>query len=70
LYDDALEAGQELGIPTPTRVIPIRDKGQFVPNKPSTVSPSNRYRGGGTDFVNPDRVPASDLLPSQTLGGN
>ena len=69
LYDDAVQAGQELGIPTPTKVIPIKDKGQFVPNKPPVVQPSNRYQGGGTDFVNPEKVPASDLLPSQPVGG-
>ena len=71
LYDDAAQAGRELGIPTPTKVIPIKDKGQFVPNKPSIVQPVPKrgFTGGGKDFVNPDPVPASDLLPSQPIGG-
>jgi RHS repeat-associated protein len=64
LYTDPIQAGQELGIPTPDKVIPIVDNGQFVPNKPPIVQPSNRYQGGGTDFVNPKPVPPSDILPA------
>jgi hypothetical protein len=56
-----------LGIPVPNKVIPIRDSGQFVPNTPPIVQPSNRYMGGGTDFINPKPVPASDLLPARPL---
>ena len=43
------------------------DKGHFRPNRPATVQPvqpSNRYRGGGDDWTNPDWVPASDMLPA------
>ena len=63
LYTDAYEASQELGIPLPDKVIPIKDVGQFVPNRPPIVQPSFRFAGGGTDFVNPQAVPASLLLP-------
>ncbi|MGH1543070.1 MAG: polymorphic toxin-type HINT domain-containing protein [Arenicella sp.] len=67
LYTSATEAGQKLGIPTPNKVIPIKDSGNFVPNKPSVVQPSNRYQGGGTDFVNPQRVSPDDILPAQPI---
>lgn len=69
LYTDAVEAGQKLGIPTPNKVIPIQDAGHFVPNKPPIVQPSNRYPGGGTDFVNPNRVPPEAILPARPIGG-
>ncbi|MBU6951607.1 RHS repeat domain-containing protein [Hahella sp. HN01] len=69
LYDDAIEAGQKLGIPTPNKVIPIKNNGQFIPNKPSTVGGTERYMGGGSDFVNPKRVPAEDILPAMPIGG-
>lgn len=69
LYTDAVEAGQKLGIPTPNKVIPIQDTGHFVPNKPPIVQPSNRYQGGGTDFVNPNPVPPEAILPARPIGG-
>jgi len=71
LYDDAVQAGSELGIPTPTRVIPIKDGGNFVPAKPPIVEevPNRGFKGGGTAFNNPTRVPPEDILPSQPIGG-
>ena len=69
LYTNPLQASQELGIPVPNKVIPVKDVGQFVPNKPPIVQPSFRYQGGGTDLINPEPVPASHLLPAQPLGG-
>jgi RHS repeat-associated protein len=68
LYTDPLRASQELGIPVPNKVIPIQDVGQFVPNKPPIVQPSFRYQGGGTDFINPQPVPPSQILPAQPIG--
>jgi hypothetical protein len=70
LYSNAYEAGQKLGIPTPNKVIPIKDNGNFVPNNPSVVQPSNRYQGGGPDFVNPQPVSPENILPAQPIGGS
>ena len=67
LYTDPLRASQELGIPVPNKVIPIQNAGQFVPNKPPFVQPSFRYQGGGTDFINPNPVPSSQLFPARPL---
>jgi RHS repeat-associated protein len=67
LYTNPYQAGQELGIPVPNKVIPIKDTGQFVPAKPPIVQGSNRYKGGGNDFNNTDRVPPSQLLPAQPM---
>jgi hypothetical protein len=67
LYTNPYQAGQELGIPVPNKVIPIKDTGQFVPAKPPIVQNSNRYKGGGNDFNNTDRVPPSQLLPAQPM---
>jgi hypothetical protein len=67
LYTDPLLAGQKLGIPVPNKVIPIRNFGQFVPNKPPTVEASPRGPGGGSDFINRERVSASHLLPARKL---
>jgi hypothetical protein len=67
LYTSPFEASQELGIPIPNKAIPIRDVGQFVPNKPPIVRPSSRYIGGGTDFINHEPVPPSQLLPAIPL---
>ncbi len=64
---DPVKASQELGIPVPDKVIPILDRGHFRPNSPSTVQPSNRYRGGGDDWTNPDWVPGSDILPAEPI---
>lgn len=69
LYTDPFKASQELGIPVPNKVIPIKDAGQFVPNKPPIVQPSYRYQGGGADFINPEPVPPEYLLPARPLGG-
>ena len=70
LYTDAAQASQELGIPVPNKVIPIQNTGQFVPNAPSIVQPSplRGWSGGGTDFINPQRVPPSQLFPAQPIG--
>ena len=70
LYTDAAQASQELGIPVPNKVIPIQNTGQFVPNAPSIVEPSplRGWSGGGTDFINPQRVPPSQLFPAQPIG--
>ena len=67
LYTDPVQASQELGIPIPDKVIPIQNTGQFIPNSPSIVQPSLRYSGGGTDFINPQPVPPSQLLPAQLI---
>jgi hypothetical protein len=68
LYTDAAQASQELGIPVPNKVIPIQNTGQFVPNAPSVVQQTDRFLGGGNDFVNPQRVPPSQLFPAQPIG--
>jgi hypothetical protein len=70
LYTDAAQASQELGIPVPNKVIPIQNTGQFVPNAPSIVQPSplRGWSGGGSDFINPQRVPPSQLFPAQPIG--
>jgi len=68
LYTDAAQASQELGIPVPNKVIPIQNTGQFIPNAPSTVQRSFRFIGGGSDFINPQAVPPSQLLPAQPIG--
>jgi RHS repeat-associated protein len=67
LYTNAEQASQELGIPVPNKVIPIRDTGQFVKQGNGIVQPSNRYPGGGTAFTNPKSVPAADLLKAQPI---
>jgi RHS repeat-associated protein len=70
LYTDAAQASQELGIPVPNQVIPIQNTGQFVPNTPAIVQPSplRGWSGGGNDFINPQRVQPSQLLPAQPIG--
>ena len=70
LYTDAAQASQELGIPVPNKVIPIQNTGQFVPNTPAIVEPSplRGWSGGGNDFINPQRVPPSQLFPAQPIG--
>jgi len=59
-----VKASQELGIPVPDKMIPIKDKGHFRPNTPPIVDNTGRYKGGGTDFVNDNRVPLEDILPA------
>jgi hypothetical protein len=68
LYTNPYQASQELGIPTPTSVIPIIDNGQFVPNSPSIVEQTSNYYGGGSDFTNSQLVPPEDLLQAQPIG--
>ena len=68
LYTDPVQASQELGIPVPDKVIPIQNTGQFVPNTPPIVQETPRYLGGGTDFINPQPVPPSQILPAQPIG--
>ena len=68
LYTDAAQASQELGIPVSNKVIPIQNTGQFIPNAPSTVQRSFRFTGGGSDFINPQAVPPSQLFPAQPIG--
>ncbi len=70
IYTDPSVASRELGIPVPDKIIPIVDAGNFRPNKPPIVQPSNRYPGGGTDFYNPQKVPASQILPARPIGGS
>jgi hypothetical protein len=70
LYTDPLQASQELGIPVPNKVIPIQNTGQFVPNSPFIIEQTDRFLGGGNDFINPQRVPPSQLLPARPIGGN
>ncbi len=70
LYTDPVQASQELGIPVPNKVIPIQNTGQFVPNTPPIVDRSFRFQGGGNDFINPQPVPPSQILPARPIGGN
>jgi hypothetical protein len=59
----AEEAVERLGLKQPPdKVIPILDRGNFVPNKPAMVQPHSLGPGGGADFTNPRRVPASQIL--------
>jgi hypothetical protein len=67
LYEDPFTDSQELGIPPPNKVIPIPDKGQFIPAKPPKVDRTDTRSGGGTDFNNPKRVPPEDLGPAQPI---
>ncbi len=66
LVDSASAASQRFGIPLPDKIIPIVDRGQFVPNKPFLVE-KGRGTGGGTDYVNNERVPAKDILPAKPI---
>jgi hypothetical protein len=68
LYTDAAQASQELGMPVPNKVIPIQNTGQFVPAKPPIVEWTPLRTGGGTDFNNLERVPASQLVPARPIG--
>ena len=59
------EAHQTLGIPIPTRVIPIIDRGTFGPK--SDVLDTDTYFGGGTQYFNSNRIPPGDILPGFDL---
>jgi hypothetical protein len=68
LYTDPYLASQELGIPVPNKIIPIQaNLGDFIPNSPPIVKPSYRFSGGGTDFTNPARIPASQIEPARPI---
>jgi hypothetical protein len=61
----AKQAVEQLGVKTPpNKVVPIEDKGNFVPNKPDTVQPHRNGLGGGKDFYNPQRVPSEQVKPA------
>ena len=68
LYTDATQASQELGIPVPNKVISLQNMGRFIPNTPTIGRPSFRFRGGGTDFINPQRVPAISRFHKYAVG--
>jgi hypothetical protein len=62
----AEEAQQLLGLARkPDKVIPIT--GNFVPNNPSVVQPSNRFTGGGADWTNPQMIPPSQIGPARPV---
>jgi len=67
LYISALHAGRSLGIPTPTRVIPIIDRGQFRPNRLGTVLSTDRNYGGGLDFKNPEHLAPEFIIPGRVI---
>jgi RHS repeat-associated protein len=61
------EAVDKLGVTRPPdKVIPIQDKGDFVPSKPPTVdpNPAKGIGGGGTDYYNPSEVPPDQIGPA------
>ena len=70
MISDPFTASQRLGIRPPTQIIPIENVGQFVPNRPPIVQQSNRYFGGGTDFVNPSAVSPTLMRPAIPLKPN
>ena len=64
----AQEAIEQLGVKrAPDKVIPIVDRGHFVPNRPHIVEPHPLGGGGGKDFTNPRKVPPQDILPAQPV---
>ena len=66
----AAQAVETLGLKTlPDKIIPIIDRGYFVPNRPFIVQPHPLGAGGGTDFFNMRLVPAEDILPAIPVGG-
>lgn len=67
-YYSPTEAVEQLGLKqTPDKVIPIKNNGQFVPNKPATVQPHPKGPGGGKDFTNPKQVPKEDIGPAMPI---
>jgi RHS repeat-associated protein len=64
----AREAVEQLGVKrAPDKIIPVRDRGHFVPNKPHIVEPHPLGPGGGRDFMNPRKVPPEDILPARPV---
>jgi RHS repeat-associated protein len=64
----AQEAVEQLGVKrAPDKIIPVRDRGHFVPNKPHIVEPHPLGPGGGKDFMNPRKVPPEDILPARPV---
>jgi RHS repeat-associated protein len=53
----------------PDKIIPIRDRGHFVPNSPFIVQPvpSKGITGGGTDYRSIRKVPPVDILPATPI---
>jgi len=61
----ATEAVEQLGLKTvPDKIIPIIDRGHFIPNRPFVVQAHPLGPGGGLDFWNPRLVPPLDILPA------
>jgi hypothetical protein len=59
------QAVEQLGLKRlPDKIIPIRDRGHFVPNTPFVVARHPLGPGGGADYINPTRVPPHDILPA------
>jgi hypothetical protein len=54
-----------LGIPTPDKVIPIIDNGSFTYG--GTVRASGPYFGGAQQWFASETIPASNILPAQSL---
>jgi hypothetical protein len=64
------QAVEQLGVKRPPdKIVPIRDGGNFVPNKPPIVQRHPLGPGGGADFTNPIKVPPEDILPAIPIGG-
>lgn len=61
----ATEAVEQLGLKkVPDKIIPVIDRGHFIPNRPFVVQPHPLGPGGGFDFWNPRLVPPQDVLPA------
>ena len=61
----ATEAVEQLGLKkVPDKIIPVIDRGHFIPNRPFVVQPHPLGPGGGFDFWNPRLVPLQDVLPA------
>ena len=66
----ASEAVDRLGLRAtspPDKVIPIIDRGNFRPLAGGTVPPHKYGIGGGSQFYNPQRVPANQILPARPI---
>ena len=70
LYATPQAASQALGIPVghATHVVAIENAGQFRPLQGGVVQPSIRYSGGGSQFTNDAKVPASTVRGTFTTG--
>ncbi|MFI9559082.1 DUF6443 domain-containing protein [Nonomuraea endophytica] len=51
----------------PDKVIPIIDRGNFIPLQGGVVPPHKYGLGGGSQFTNPVRVPAEQILPARPI---